>query len=171
MQMNSEYISIAASSVVRLCCDRFESGDWGGRFYTRYQEKPVSFRNTGELLERLDGFYNWLGYPQASMENRSFRKKPSERRVLQETASPQEARIKQKGERSIVVNEEAMNKHQGEKATFVVRIQYRQNASWQGQVTWAEKNKTVPFRSALELLKLIDSTQEAPEESWDRGDE
>lgn len=78
--------------------------------------------------------------------------------------------MKQKEEKAVVTKEETMNKHQGEKATFVVRIQYRQNASWQGQVTWAEKNKTVPFRSALELLKLIDSTEGVPEENWDRGD-
>ena len=78
--------------------------------------------------------------------------------------------MKQKEEKAVVMKEETMNKHQGEKATFVVRIQYRQNASWQGQVTWAEKNKTVPFRSALELLKLIDSTEGVPEENWDRGD-
>lgn len=169
--MNNDHVSVAASSIVRICCDRFENSDWNGRFYTRYQEKPVSFQNAGELLERLEGFYNWLGYPQASMENRSFQKKPSERRGHQGTASAQETRKKQKGEPIVVVNEEAMNKHQGEKATFVVRIQYRQNASWQGQVTWAEKNKTVPFRSALELLKLIDSTECAPEGSWERGDE
>lgn len=168
--MSNEYVSIAASSIVRICCDKFESGDWSGRFYTRYQEKPVSFQNAGELLERLEGFYNWLGYPQASMENRSFRKKSSGRRAPQGTASVPETRIKQKGERSIVLNEEAMNKHQGEKGTFIVRIQYRQNASWQGQVTWAEKNKTVPFRSALELLKLIDSTEAASEENWDWSD-
>lgn len=168
--MGNEYVSTAASSIVRICCDGFECKDWRGRFYTRYQEEPVSFRNAGELLERLEGFYNWLGYPQASMENRSFRKKSTERRTPEDLASVQKTGIKQKGERSVVVNEETMSKHQGEKATFVVRIQYRQNASWQGQVTWAEKNKTVPFRSALELLKLIDSTEEAPEESWDRGE-
>lgn len=45
-----------------------------------------------------------------------------------------------------------------ERATFMVRIQYRQNATWQGQVTWAEKQQTMLFRSALELLKLMDST-------------
>ena len=44
----------------------------------------------------------------------------------------------------------------GGKGTFVVQIQYRQHATWQGKVLWAEKNETVPFRSALELLKLID---------------
>ena len=86
-------------------------------------------------------------------------------------AGVKRSQIRQKGEKVIVVNEEAMKKHQGDRATFVVRIQYRQNASWQGQVTWAEKDKTVPFRSALELLKLIDSTAVESEDSWDGGDE
>lgn len=41
--------------------------------------------------------------------------------------------------------------------TFVVQIIDAQNATWQGTVTWAESRKTQPFRSALELIKLIDS--------------
>ena len=62
--------------------------------------------------------------------------------------------------------EDDMSNKQGDKGTFLVRIQYRQNASWQGQVTWVDKNKTVPFRSALELIKLIDSTQEEMPDEW-----
>ena len=40
--------------------------------------------------------------------------------------------------------------------TFVVKILDRQNATWQGEVTWIEEQKVQHFRSALELLKLID---------------
>jgi hypothetical protein len=40
--------------------------------------------------------------------------------------------------------------------TFIIKILDRQNASWQGSVTWVEEGKTQNFRSALELLKLID---------------
>ncbi len=42
------------------------------------------------------------------------------------------------------------------KGTFIVKVEYNQNQTWQGQVIWAEENKIVRFRSALELLKLID---------------
>ncbi|MBQ4416735.1 MAG: hypothetical protein IJQ26_06135 [Lachnospiraceae bacterium] len=45
----------------------------------------------------------------------------------------------------------------GKQGTFIVQVQYRQNSSWQGQVIWAEENKREHFRSALELMKLIDS--------------
>ena len=42
--------------------------------------------------------------------------------------------------------------------TLIVQIVDTQNATWQGTVTWAEGGKQAPFRSALELMKLIDSS-------------
>ena len=45
--------------------------------------------------------------------------------------------------------------------TFIVHIQHRQNATWQGMVTWANEGKCKSFRSALELLKLIDGALDA----------
>lgn len=44
--------------------------------------------------------------------------------------------------------------------TFVVQIVSNQNATWQGTVTWVDEQKTQNFRSALELLKLIDGALE-----------
>jgi hypothetical protein len=48
----------------------------------------------------------------------------------------------------------------GKLATFVVHVQCHQNATWQGQIVWAEKNQTSSFRSALEMIKLMDSAVE-----------
>jgi hypothetical protein len=47
--------------------------------------------------------------------------------------------------------------------TFVVDIKYRQNHTWQGVVKWVEQKKELPFRSALELIKLMDSAMEETE--------
>ena len=44
--------------------------------------------------------------------------------------------------------------------SFIVDIRYQEHATWQGTVTWVNENKTQHFRSALELLRLIDSTME-----------
>lgn len=52
--------------------------------------------------------------------------------------------------------------------TFIVRIHDTQNQTWQGTILWAEKQKQVGFRSALEMLKLIDSVIE--EDSLQRED-
>ena len=51
-----------------------------------------------------------------------------------------------------------MKQSTGERETFVVRILNTQNATWQGTVTWTDGRRTEPFRSALELIRLIDST-------------
>ena len=50
-----------------------------------------------------------------------------------------------------------MEKNINGKGTFVVNILDTQNASWQGTVMWANGKTSKPFRSALELMKLIDS--------------
>jgi len=51
--------------------------------------------------------------------------------------------------------------------TFIVEIKCRQNHTWQGTVCWIEHDETVPFRSVLELLKLIESAakDKSPDQS------
>ena len=49
-------------------------------------------------------------------------------------------------------------KQTGDRETFVVRILNTQNATWQGTVTWTDGKRMESFRSALELIRLIDST-------------
>ena len=51
--------------------------------------------------------------------------------------------------------------------SFVVDILQTRNATWQGTVTWVDGGETQSFRSALELLRLIDSALE-PETGEDR---
>ena len=43
------------------------------------------------------------------------------------------------------------------KGTFIVKVDHCENETWQGNVVWAEENKSEHFRSALELIRLIDS--------------
>ena len=48
---------------------------------------------------------------------------------------------------------------------FLVQILDTRNSTWQGTVTWTDDQEVRPFRSALELLKLIDSTVAPQEQS------
>lgn len=43
-----------------------------------------------------------------------------------------------------------------EHTTFIVKVMEQQNDSWQGSVTNAENNETQYFRSALELLHMME---------------
>ena len=65
-----------------------------------------------------------------------------------------------------------LSKH-GDIGTFIVRVQHRQNSSWQGRVTWMEQDRTIQFRSVWEMIKLIESAVDMvseqdnkPEELW-----
>lgn len=53
------------------------------------------------------------------------------------------------------MNEEELMRRHGEIGTFFVRVTHTQNHSWQGVITWADKNVSVPFKSALELFMQI----------------
>ncbi len=44
--------------------------------------------------------------------------------------------------------------------TFVVHVTGREDATWQGQVTWLDERETRSFRSMLELIKLMDAAME-----------
>ncbi|MPM46878.1 hypothetical protein SDC9_93585 [bioreactor metagenome] len=57
-----------------------------------------------------------------------------------------------------------MTKPQTGRGTFVIQILNQQNATWQGTITWTDGKKSQPFRSLLELIKLIDSALENGDE-------
>lgn len=42
--------------------------------------------------------------------------------------------------------------------SFVIEIKSQENHSWQGTITWVEGKKKENFRSALEMIRLMDST-------------
>lgn len=45
-------------------------------------------------------------------------------------------------------------------STFLIRIYFKRHANWQGTVQWLEANKTVSFRSVLELIALLNEAVE-----------
>lgn len=42
--------------------------------------------------------------------------------------------------------------------SFVVEVKCQENHTWQGTILWIEGKKKEHFRSALELIRLMDST-------------
>ena len=58
----------------------------------------------------------------------------------------------------------------GKKGTFVVHVQYLENSTWQGEIVWAEKNESLKFRSALELLKIMDSALGTTDQGEEKGE-
>ena len=55
------------------------------------------------------------------------------------------------------------------KGTFIVKILNKKNSTWQGSITWVEKQKTQHFRSALEMIKMIDGALDGKVDTMEGG--
>jgi len=59
-------------------------------------------------------------------------------------------------------------------STFEITVKFTQNSTWQGHIHWIENNKKQNFRSALEMLKLMDeavtvSTRDKKTLTWEKA--
>ena len=134
-------------NLLAIGVDAIGSTDYSGRMWNAYQTEPEYFSNSMELLRMMEAFFDRINFPQSAVHYRSFQKE-------QRRGGP----AVRAEDRKPVMSE--IEKNRGDKGTFIVQVMYRQNATWQGQVIWAEQNKKVYFRSAMELLKLMDSALE-----------
>lgn len=124
-----------------ICVNSYKDSVMTGRMYNPSFEGGMRFSSTMQLLLNMEGMLDKMNFPQSFLETRSFG-----------------------SSRGTWKDGEADGKNlRGETATFAVKIIFRQNASWQGTVTWLEENKEESFRSALELLLLMDSAMAGTE--------
>lgn len=124
-----------------VCVDSYEKGVPAGRFYNPQLEKGETFQSLTELLRKLD-------------------------RTLDEMTIPQSfAMVREFGSPATFGGDKAPDDQlqTGKKATFAVRILFRQNASWQGSISWLEARREETFRSVLELIFLMNSALTPPE--------
>lgn len=133
-------ISWYAPNFINMCIDNINDGELSGRIYHCYSKEPWKFTNILQLIELADDFFDRLEFPQASTSARSF-------------TSTQFSGVDRLDK---VQSPEDFIENRGQKGTFFLNVRYRQNSSWQGSVTWVEEQREQHFRSALELLKLID---------------
>lgn len=143
-----------------LCVDYYQDEKINGRIYHRYQTEPIRVGGMTEAVFEIDAFFDRLGYPFPGTESHYFIKHEKKQRI----------KMARK------LSDEEMLKNNGEKGTFIIRVEQRQHSSWQGRVTWVEEGKTENFRSALELLKMIDGAlggrdikEDAEEENQERA--
>ena len=147
--MNIGYVNYSAPNLLSICVDRVGDQSYEGRIYHKYSNGPQQFRDIGDMIRIMDALFDRCGYPQSSTQGRSFQDKTG-KPLLKEASQ--------------VSDTDQVLKQNGDIATFVVHVKHRQYSTWQGEVVWAEKKEKRTFRSALELLKLIDGALEEGEE-------
>lgn len=118
-----------------MCIDSAQEGLLTGRVYHPYLPSGAEFKNLMQFLLVMEDLLDKLQFPQSFTAHRSFRMQPEPAPPLPSENEP----------------------HTGKIATFSVRVIFRQNASWQGSVTWLEEKTEENFRSVLELVLLMHS--------------
>ena len=116
-----------------VCIDSYENGVLNGRFYNPYLSEGQKFQSMTQFLLRMEQALDAMDFPKAFTAARTFAPLP------EQGPGPPEG-----------------DYYPGEKATFAIRVLFRQNASWQGSVTWIEGKREQSFRSVLELILLLD---------------
>jgi hypothetical protein len=120
------------TSIVKIYS--YERGNHVGVIKNPYFKDGAGFDSTMQMLKLIDELQDSLNFPQKSMMPRSFAEAGNRSREASAAAA---------GGKPV--------------ASFSVNILFRQNASWQGSILWLESALQSEFRSALEMLLLMDS--------------
>lgn len=105
-----------------------------GQLYTPQLDRRIPFDNLLQLLLLIEELLDRNNTPQRGMDLRMFQSQDAG--VLLQRTAPPIARPPL--------------------ASFTVTILFRQNATWQGTILWADRQLESHFRSALELISLMD---------------
>lgn len=117
-----------------VCVDAYQKGKMSGHLQNPYLPSGETFESVMDFLRKMESLLDSMQFPQSFTAARAFSKQPE----------PEE-------------KPPVSDAQRGTCGTFAIRVLFRQNASWQGSVTWLEESREETFRSALELLFLMDS--------------
>lgn len=125
-----------ASKTTIICVDNYKHGVLSGRYYSyNRRDECHSFESLMQLIVGMEHILDSANDPQSFTALRSFAGMPRT----------------QTGENVGICC------RNGDTATFVVKVLFRQHTSWQGSITWLEADIEQPFRSVLELILLMES--------------
>ncbi len=117
-----------------VCVDSYHKGVPVGRFFHVYQDGTV-FESLSQFLVKMEEILEEVQKPQSYTAPRTFASTIG----------------------SLCTEESPVIIRRGSRATFEIRVIFRQHTSWQGVIVWKERNLEQSFRSVLELIILMDS--------------
>lgn len=152
MEGSGRYIGTINGIV--LCVDGNDEGIPQGRLYHAFHGEGIPFCGYEQVIRTAEELFNALGFPHRDTSVRDIYGRTYDEH-------------KKEGMTRVMEDEELLKKH-GDMGMFVIRVSHRQHSSWQGRVTYLDENRTVNFRSVLELIKIIDSTLDGADQTKER---
>ena len=122
---------------MQLSVDSYENQVACGCFYSTLREGVLTFSSMAGVLIYMDDLLDAARLAQRHEERRTFI--PVEQTALQ-----------------LAENYPEGQGAPGALATFLILVQFRHHATWQGEVTWVEQKEKRMFRSVWELVRMMD---------------
>jgi len=152
----NDNIVTAASIQMRAEITSFGSDRIEGVLHSIYLESPFVFDSLLQLLDKMDEIFDVKGFPEAFLTPRTF---GTSKHSIKKHEEIRDEKMSESTSKMVSPD------HGGSQCTFEITVKFRQNATWQGQILWAEKNMKQNFRSVLEMLKLMDEALAESEET------
>ena len=164
MDSGRDNLVTAASLRMRAEIFSYESDGFKGFLHNEnYLNGPYAFTSFLQMIVKMEEIFDTKGFPEAFMTPRMFgtSKGDKNKKELDVNTGMSEA-----------INPISLSDSSSPRCTFEINVRFRQNATWQGQILWVEKNLRQNFRSVLEMIKLMDEAltdSEASQEpiKWD----
>lgn len=128
-----------------------KNGTWG-RLWNIYRSDPIVCENIGLMLLRLDQLCDELDFPMACEQRRTYASVHSEPEITKPKLRHEVNAFNPYEPQRIGILPLQDERHC---IRFFIHVLFRQNASMQGTVFWANARDKQPFRSGLELISLI----------------
>ena len=116
----TQWYSGAPNGVI-LCVREAHPEALRGELWHSYSAEAVPFENVQTMIREMERLYDRLNFPHPGTNERSFTKPHKNGEHITERDK-------------VMKDEELLSKH-GDLGTFIVRVQHRQNSSWQGRIT------------------------------------
>ena len=119
-----------------------------GDLHSPVLKKSVQFHDLTELILMMDKIMQDFNIPPEDGKHRSFTSPNKSIHIQLNYQDLRQDNFEENLDYSFMFPKKS-------KDIFTIKVMYRQNNTWQGEITWVDKEKTKFFRSALELIVLI----------------
>ena len=131
------------TAALRVCVDQALDGRIRGRIVSQRLSAPIVFSDVTDLILQAEGVMDAQKFPQAFQRIRTF-------------APGSGPDVPAAQTREEMTPQETVAAARGAQDTFLIHVDTRQNATWQGAVDWLDGSPKQNFESILELIKFVD---------------
>ncbi len=147
---------IGTPNGVVMCINSIQKDRVCGSLYHFYQRESIPFTDLGQALSIMEKLFDSLHFPRPANSDRMFSNRQTDPNRGGNTQMEK------------TVTDQELSGHRGDLGTFIIRVQHRENSSWQGRVTWLEEDRTLNFRSIWELVKLVENAIDTVDDSHEK---